>query len=330
MRRKYNKIANNKNQQANFWPSFADVMSTVALVLLFLVMIVFVKNIIISINLNDEKVALNATQLELENKIVILSKTQDDLKNLEDIKIMLDEQLAALDDQLTNAKEEKNAMDQLIIILADKQTKLENIIAINSTELSDLRAKLQSISVLQASIFETVQKSIESTLGEYNDQGEKMVVIGDNANLYITASLVFDSGSSDLKSDGKALLTQLAIAFEAILDDKEVRSYIDSISVEGHTDNQGSVEFNRALSTERATNVLNYIMFANPDLQTKYGSYFAASGFSELRPIASNNTPDGMAKNRRIEFSIKIKDDNVQKIIADYLKNTPGINGGSN
>ena len=189
--------------------------------------------------------------------------------------------------------------------------------------------KLQSISVLQASIFETVQKSIESTLGEYNDQGEKMVVIGDTDNLYITASLVFDTGSSEIKSAGKALLTQLAVAFEVILNDSEVRDYIDSISVEGHTDSQGSVSFNRELSSERATNVLNYIMYANPDLETKYGSFFAATGFSELRPIASNETNDGMADNRRIEFSIKVKDDNVQKIIEEYLNSTPGI-GGNN
>ncbi len=175
-----------------------------------------------------------------------------------------------------------------------------------------------------------MQTSIENTLGEFNDQGEKMVIIGDNANLYITASLVFDTGSSEIKPAGKALLTELAVAFEVILNDEEIRDYIDSISVEGHTDSQGSVSYNRELSTERATNVLNWIMYANPDLEENYGSYFAAAGFSELRPIASNDTTIGMAENRRIEFSIKVKDDNVQKIIEEYLANTPGISGGSN
>ncbi|MBN2853093.1 MAG: OmpA family protein [Clostridia bacterium] len=329
MRKRYLRNVNNRKDQENFWPSFADVMSTVALVLLFLVMIVFVKNIIVTINLQDEKSALDMTRLELENKIVILSETEEELENIKDLKIMLEEQMAQLDEQLSTAKKEKTDMDQIILVLGKKQMELENIIAINSTELDDLRMKLQSISVLQASIFETVQKSIESTLGEFNAQGEKMVIIGDNANLYITASLVFDTGSSELKSDGKALLAQLAVAFEVILDDPEVRDYIDSISVEGHTDSQGSISYNRQLSTERSTNVLNYLMYANPDLETKYGSYFAAAGFSELRPIASNDTPEGMAKNRRIEFSIKIKDDNVQKIIEDYLKNTPGV-GGNN
>ena len=213
---------------------------------------------------------------------------------------------------------------QIILLLADQKQELDNIIAINTKELSELRLKLQSIAVLRADIFERVQTSIEETLGEFNAAGEKLVVIGDNANLYITESLVFDFASADVKNEGKSLLRELSIAFEKILDDPEVRDVIDSISVEGHTDDIGSPDANRTLSTERATNVLNYIMASNPSLEGKYGSFFAAAGFSELRPIADNSTEEGRAKNRRIEFSIKIKDDNVQKIIEEYLENSPG------
>ncbi len=93
MRRRYNNTNRNKNQADNFWPSFADVMSTVALVLLFLVMIVFVKNIIISINLEDEKTQLNATQSELENKIIILDETKEELKNERELQILLEESI---------------------------------------------------------------------------------------------------------------------------------------------------------------------------------------------------------------------------------------------
>ena len=68
-----------KKDSENFWPSFADVMSTIALVMLFLVMIVFVRNIIISIDLDDEKNKLAATQTELENQMNILIQTQEEL-----------------------------------------------------------------------------------------------------------------------------------------------------------------------------------------------------------------------------------------------------------
>ncbi|MBN2558637.1 MAG: OmpA family protein [Clostridia bacterium] len=315
-----------KKDSENFWPSFADVMSTIALVMLFLVMIVFIKNIIISIDLDDQRDKLNATQMELENQEAILIMTEKELENRQELIILLEENLESLEDQYSKAEAELGDKQQIILLLVDQKQELDNIIAINTKELNDLRIKLQSIAVLRADIFAKVQTSIEETLGEYNEAGEKLVVIGDNANLYITESLVFDFASADVKDEGKSLLRELAIAFEKILDDPEVRDVIDSISVEGHTDSVGSTDTNRILSTERSTNVLNYIMASNPSLEEKYGSYFAAAGFSELRPIGDNATAEGSAKNRRIEFSIKIKDDNVQKIINEYLENAPPAN----
>ncbi|HPQ46993.1 MAG TPA: OmpA family protein [Clostridia bacterium] len=313
-----------KQNSENFWPSFADVMSTMTLVMLFLVMIVFIRNIIISIDLDDEKDKLNTTQQMLENKEAILILTEEELENKRELIIILEENLESLQDQYSKAESELGDQQQIILLLADQKQQLDNIIAINTKELTELRLKLQSIAVLRADIFERVQTSIEETLGEFNAAGEKLVVIGDNANLYITESLVFDFASADIKNEGKSLLRELSIAFEKILDDPEVRDVIDSISVEGHTDDIGTPDSNRTLSTERATNVLNYIMASNPSLETKYGSFFAAAGFSELRPIGDNTTEEGRAQNRRIEFSIKIKDDNVQKIIEDYLENSPG------
>jgi len=313
-----------KKDPENFWPSFADVMSTMTLVMLFLVMIVFIRNIIISIDLDDEKDKLNTTQQMLEDKEAILIMTEDELEDKQELILILEENLDSLQDQYSKAENELGDQQQIILLLAEQKQELDNIIAINTQELTELRLKLQSIAVLRADIFERVQTSIEATLGEFNAEGEKLVVIGDNANLYITESLVFDFASADIKNEGKSLLRELSIAFEQILDDPEVRDVIDSISVEGHTDDIGSPDANRTLSTERSTNVLNYIMASNPSLEEKYGRFFAAAGFSELRPIADNTTEEGRAQNRRIEFSIKIKDDNVQKIIEDYLENSPG------
>ncbi|MBN1624077.1 MAG: OmpA family protein [Clostridia bacterium] len=313
-----------KQNTENYWPSFADVMSTMTLVMLFLVMIVFIRNIIISIDLDDEKDKLNTTQQMLENQEAILILTEEELENKQELILILEENLESLQDQYSKAENELGDQQQIILLLADQKQELDNIIAINTKELTELRLKLQSIAVLRADIFGRVQTSIEETLGEFNAAGEKLVIIGDNANLYITESLVFDFASAEVKNDGKSLLRELSIAFEKILDDPEVRDVIDSISVEGHTDDIGSPDANRTLSTERSTNVLNYIMASNPSLEEKYGSFFAAAGFSELRPIADNTTEEGRAKNRRIEFSIKIKDDNVQKIIEDYLESSPG------
>jgi chemotaxis protein MotB len=55
-------------------------------------------------------------------------------------------------------------------------------------------------------------------------------------------------------------------------------------------------------------------MKSNPDLETKYQKYFGAMAYSESRPISII-----LSQNRRIEFSIILKDDNAGQIIQDYL-----------
>lgn len=66
--------------------------------------------------------------------------------------------------------------------------------------------------------------------------------------------------------------------------------------------------------------VINTMFAKNPSLEKKYGAYFAATGFSEFRPIDPGTTEAAKSKNRRIQISITIKDTQVQKIIQEYLE----------
>ena len=72
------------------------------------------------------------------------------------------------------------------------------------------------------------------------------------------------------------------------------------IEVSGHTDSQGRPERNQALSERRAKAVVDYLAKAGVDT-----GILTAVGYGEDRPIASNDTPEGMAQNRRIEMSVK-------------------------
>ncbi len=73
------------------------------------------------------------------------------------------------------------------------------------------------------------------------------------------------------------------------------------VEIQGHTDSQGEDEYNLDLSRRRAETVKNYLA-ANGVDETR----LTTSGWGETRPIASNDTEEGRAQNRRIEF-IKIK-----------------------
>ena len=71
------------------------------------------------------------------------------------------------------------------------------------------------------------------------------------------------------------------------------------VRVEGHTDSQGSDSMNLRLSNERAESVKTYL-----SSQGVIASRLKSEGFGETRPIDTNRTPEGRAKNRRVEFHI--------------------------
>jgi outer membrane protein OmpA-like peptidoglycan-associated protein len=71
------------------------------------------------------------------------------------------------------------------------------------------------------------------------------------------------------------------------------------IEIEGHTDSQGSDQYNKDLSQGRAQSVVDYI--ASQRISTQR---LAARGFGESKPIDTNETEAGKANNRRVEFTI--------------------------
>ena len=75
-----------------------------------------------------------------------------------------------------------------------------------------------------------------------------------------------------------------------------------TVKVDGHTDNIGSAEYNQDLSERRAKSVADYIINKGVDAER-----VSMQGFGFSKPIASNKTAEGRAKNRRTELTFKIE-----------------------
>lgn len=106
---------------------------------------------------------------------------------------------------------------------------------------------------------------------------------------------VFDSGSDQIKPEGKALLDTIATSLVSL------GNYI---RVEGHTDNvpisNSRFPSNWELSTARATAVVSHMI-------TKFGlqpDLISAAGYAEYRPAASNDTEEGKSRNRRVDIVV--------------------------
>ncbi|MFA9218735.1 MAG: OmpA family protein [Sphingomonadaceae bacterium] len=101
----------------------------------------------------------------------------------------------------------------------------------------------------------------------------------------------FDSGKATLTAAGQAILDEMVGALQRVKDKK--------VEVIGHTDNLGLRDSNLALSQARAEAVRSYL--------TAHGigaGMISVSGQGPDRPVADNASPDGRARNRRIEFRV--------------------------
>ena len=112
----------------------------------------------------------------------------------------------------------------------------------------------------------------------------------------------FESGKATIKSKSYPLLDQIAAIFI------ENTNYI--IEVQGHTDNTGKEEANKALSQKRADAVRDYMIAKGVDFQR-----LTAVGYGQEQPIADNATKAGRAKNRRVEFKINFEEVHYETVL---------------
>lgn len=85
---------------------------------------------------------------------------------------------------------------------------------------------------------------------------------------------------------------------------RRINGLMDSVIVNGHTDSIGNLEYNKELSLSRAVSVKQYLMTKVASL----GVNFIARGYAYLYPIATNKTPSGRKKNRRVEIFVYRRD----------------------
>ena len=106
----------------------------------------------------------------------------------------------------------------------------------------------------------------------------------------LSADVLFDSGSSEIKPAADATLAKVARLTQLIRR--------DSILITGHTDNVGSGPSNQRLSRDRAQAVAD----ALKDADAEIGGRAVVRGAGERQPVASNATDEGRAQNRRVEI----------------------------
>ena len=162
--------------EQGFWPSYADMMSSFALILFFLMLLSYIQNLVTGNNLQSTKEALADSETRLTLVQTQLDETQ---ANVEDAKA----ELALVLGDLEEAKLLQKEQEEKIL------SQTEYISAANE-ELTEMRNQMQTIAVLRLSILEQMRESMESVLGNRGT-----VTIGENGSIILSESVLFDLGS---------------------------------------------------------------------------------------------------------------------------------------
>lgn len=262
-------------------------------------------------NLEGEIASQDLNIVNLIDSIGILRSTIAEenayIKSLGD---KLDEQNQAVAAQLSSKNQ----------TLQNKELQLNEALAKvvkERAELSALRAELNSqnsrIKALENelnakdSAANALKKLIQNALAGFSDLD--ISVEERNGRVYLSMSnkLLFPSGSIDVNIQGKEALLKIT---NALVKQKDI-----AYMVEGHTDNQPmnskSMKDNWDLSVLRATSIVR-LLTGEGGLNPKQ---VIASGRGETMPIASNNSVDGRAKNRRTEIILTPKIEKIMELL---------------
>lgn len=160
--------------------------------------------------------------------------------------------------------------------------------------------------VMGAIIGSAVGGTAGALIGNYMDkqaeemqndiEGAEIKRVGEGIKITFDSGILFATNSSTLEPQAKININKLAVILNKYPD--------TNILVTGHTDFDGTDEYNQALSERRAKSVSDYAMS-----QGIVSSRFSIIGLGETEPVASNETEDGKRQNRRVEIAIFANED---------------------
>ncbi|MGB7631465.1 MAG: OmpA family protein [Candidatus Deferrimicrobium sp.] len=257
----------------------------------------------------------------LSKRLAVLQKKHDDLTGenavlkadlagmtLQNEKLTTD--LSYVTDQRDKAVADREELDR---ILRSRSDSLSQSIFELRRKVADLDAENRRLKAENASLVMAREEQVQKVSSTYESMLEKMkseiskgqITISElkgKLTVNMVDSILFDSGKAEVKKGGLEILGKVISILKDVKD--------KSIRIEGHTDN---VQISRALaqryptnwelSAARAINVARYLQDEGID-----PGQLSAVAYGEWKPVAGNDTPEGRAKNRRIEIILVPKE----------------------
>ncbi len=190
----------------------------------------------------------------------------------------------------------------------ERLNKLKSDLESSSKRLNELENMMAEKEASMKKLKETLSKALNAF------EGKGLTIEQKNGKVYVSMEnkLLFQTGSWAVGVEGQKAVVEVA---KVLAQNPDI-----SVLIEGHTDDDkilgnigGGIENNWDLSTKRATAIVNIL---SENKGVKKGNLTAA-GRGEFAPLLSNDTPEGKAKNRRIEIILTPKLDEISKMLNE-------------
>jgi outer membrane protein OmpA-like peptidoglycan-associated protein len=239
-------------------------------------------------NIRDKKLTAEELVLQWEQPLQAIAGVADLVPNMENGPDRLTGEL------VTHFEDQRNLLQALQQEKAENEVRLADM----EEEMRALDERLGGATAERAALIQRLEA--QARVKQQFEQIEEMFTASEarvfregNSIIMRLVGLSFDSGDSQIKSGNFDLLAKVEKAIDVF-----PRS---ELTIEGHTDSFGGDDLNQKLSQARAESVQQYMINA-----MRIPTYrLIATGYGETRPVASNETEAGRARNRRIDIVIK-------------------------
>ncbi len=332
-------------EEQNFWISYADLMAGLLFVFVLLVGAIVVRYIYVQQDLAQKRDALGLSENALSDKN----------KKLQLLKIRLQENVS----KLARSRREKDTLAQEINLKNSDIGKLKDLILDYDRDSNETKVKIanieanlsqnQNILILRdEEIVALSEKLLEQSRAHQllvdelnitkvkikNLTGIRIKVVSKlketlgtsiqidpkSGAIRFSSNILFNQGEYTLKAGAKKELSLILKKYiHTLLFDENIRDYIDTITIEGYTDTDGSYLYNLALSQKRALEVMKFLYAGDSQNRELYSRYLSASGRSYADLIHGDTGKEDKDASRRIEIKFRIKNEKSIKELEKFL-----------
>jgi len=330
--------ARKSNNYGEFWPGYVDVLSTLLLVVTFLMSVFMVAQFYVSQEASGKDTALRRLTRQIAEITNLLSLEKGKGKSLEDELAGLQASLATLradnerlagaaaaggekdariaaiskelEDKTSMSKEAAARVDllnQQLLALRRQIAALQEALGAaeakdkeSQARISDLGARLNVVLARQVQELQRYRSDFFGRLRELLRDRKDIRVVGDR--FVFQSEVLFPSGQATMTPEGLAAIDQLAAAIVEL--ERTIPAEIDwALQVDGHTDSKAiaTAQFpsNWELSSARATSVVKYLISRGVSAKR-----LVAAGYGEFQPLEEGTSDEVLRRNRRIELKL--------------------------